>query len=466
MDDLLREAIAPLPDKLRTEAEAIIEDEYALVSEGVDAMMERVGSFRSPTAAVLAGIAVSPLALANFEEVMDERWDSRKNRVLPQYVEEVVVGAGLHAAIYCGVRAQMRKPKPLVLEKRRRVGGIFAVSKSPSFFLNSRNRPGNVGVPGTQAALNVLPGALVQPADLGSDEYQTNWALSFAIRTTLAAYADVRNEIEVEAIEPRRGQSAQVKEWPVRVKVKGVARPVYTKRVIIATGLGDANTFNLPDAKRVMSFPQFMAKMDAPFPLRGMQRVAVIGGGDSGKTAIEALTGMGPAAGWSVASLDWVETIDWYSSDISGDCASYQQQTRNRYKRIGALLNPNAEGKRRVIVRPSPTAISGGFDQAFVDERPYDYVVECIGFSTKLPLDAGFELASYSLGARVVARYAPAIGREGDDDSPPRCLVVGPAAKLSLSTREANAYNSRIPENATSLFRYASRTAAVAASVS
>ena len=57
----------------------------------------------------------------------------------------------------------------------------------PTFYLNSRNRPGNGGLAGDQgASLNYLPGAPIQAANVSMTEFQTNTDMAFVIRLALA----------------------------------------------------------------------------------------------------------------------------------------------------------------------------------------------------------------------------------------------------------------------------------------
>jgi hypothetical protein len=71
---------------------------------------------------------------------------------------EVIIGAGFHAAVYAATRVLSGFPKPLVVERGHRAGGTFAMTDRPTFYLNSRNRPGGGGLAGDQGtSLNYLP---------------------------------------------------------------------------------------------------------------------------------------------------------------------------------------------------------------------------------------------------------------------------------------------------------------------
>lgn len=425
------------------------------MNAGILAMKDRETEFSSPMAALFAGIAVVPQARQHLDDALDAMW-ADASRIRPDEFDEVVIGAGLHAAIYCAVRVSKGFRKPLVIEAGPRVGGAFAVSQGSSFYLNSRNRPGDLGLPGTQGgALNVLPGGVVQPADLSGDEYQRNADLAMSIRATLAMYARVVTERRVTQIGP--GENG--KRHTVLLE-DGTKVPA--NRVIVATGIGDPKADPYRDTfgdkigdRRIITYPEFMRRLDDRFPLRGIKRVAVIGAGDSGKTAIEGLTGLGPANHWSVAGLDWPEYIDWYGVKNAATCESWEQNNRSRYKSIGRVLPRVINGPARVSRMPRANYWSPGFECATVDERTYDLVVRCDGFAQR-PIDGLEDGSKARVGSRTVgATYAPDL------------FAVGPCAGIPVSSaeREASPALADIPENSTSLFRYAGRTAALAASL-
>jgi hypothetical protein len=403
------------------------------MNDGVKAMMARAPEFDSTLAAKLTGVALVPQARAMFDRELDMMWASA---AVPQEAPEIVVGAGLHAAIYCAVRVAEGHPKPLVIEAQPRAGGIFAVSRDSTFYLNSRNRPGNLGIPGRGEALNVLPGAPVQPADLSGDEYQPNSALSFSIRTALAMNARVivgREVVEANSTSVTLADGKTIK----------------TARVIYATGLGEPKGPAEMDGERMMSYPQFLASLDQPFPFQGLKRVAVIGAGDAGKTVIEAMTGQGPSSQMSVASLDFIETIDWYG--VPESCAfraGWKENNRSRYQGIARLLPTDIDGTDARVKPIRRRADSSGvaFEGAYVDGARYDLVVWATGFNSNVDVA---DMAEYRAGGRVVARMKES-----------GVFVVGPAAAIVV-TPEANVPQT-VPENTAAVFRYADRTASLA----
>ena len=165
-------------------------------AQGMRAMMQRESEFPNPLAAKLTGIALDPYGREYADQALDSWWSDEPRRQdtlsATSTSREVVIGSGFHAAVYAATRVLSGYPKPLVLERNQRVGGTFAMTSRPTFYLNSRNRPGTAGLAGDQgASLNYLPGAPIQAANVSMTEYQTNTDMAFVIRLTLAQYAEV-----------------------------------------------------------------------------------------------------------------------------------------------------------------------------------------------------------------------------------------------------------------------------------
>jgi hypothetical protein len=388
----------------------------------------------------LAGTAMVPAAREHLDAALDARW---ARAGLPRSgVAELVVGGGLHAAIYCAVRAAKGALPPLVVEARERVGGAMAYGARSGFYLNSRNRPGSLSYPGFAGALNVLPAAPLQPSDISGDEYQRSVDLAFVIRATLGMTASVCSGMRVVSV--LRNTGLGKRRWRATFSD---GRHVDADRVILASGIGEPVPIQ---EGALIDFPGLMRLMDEPFPLRGLRRVAVVGAGDSGKTAVESLAGQGPSTGWSPASLDWYGVPDGQTTR-----GGWEDCNRSRYKGIGALL-PRGGGDAS-LVRPligRAGTIGAGFNMAFVNDRPYDLVIDCRGFSP-VPLSLPGEASPYAVGGRIVGAR---IGASYNG-----LFAVGPGYALALSDYEQADFGAT-PESSTALFRYAERTAAAAAS--
>ncbi|AXH93594.1 hypothetical protein ACFWDZ_08410 [Micromonospora aurantiaca] len=422
-------------------------------AEGMRAMTQRESEFPSPWQAKLTGIALDPYGRDFADQVLDAYWsdEPRQQDTLSSsgIDREVIIGSGFHAATYAAVRVLSGYPKPLVLERNERVGGAFAMTARPTFYLNSRNRSGSAGLAGDQgASLNYLPGAPIQAANVSMVEYQTNTDMAFVIRLALAQFADVVTNAKILSV-ARDGTGVQIE-----IEDRD---PLPAGRVIDARGLGDPDDEDVANGSTILTFPHFMQRMARMWPLRGVHRVAVVGGGDSAKCAVESCLGIAPQPFMAAAALDRVDRIDWYSDDLPTTCDQWQEDIRGRYQAIGRYLRPDGFGVRRLNVlgrRARPVALPGA---ALIDGRTYDLVVVCTG-NRETVID-GLDLGSFdeytTTDGNVVAREhynLPA-------------FRVGPHARLPFSQRERVDGVADIAANAVSIFRTATKTAALAATL-
>lgn len=421
-------------------------------ASAIKPIMERAGSFGSIQQAQLAGIAAVPAAREMLMGRIQSLWWSAPP---PDELPEIVIGAGLHAAVYCAARYAATGQRPVVLERSTWPGGAFAMSKKPAFYLNSRNRPGMIGLPGRGEALNYLPGAILQPAELSLAEFQDNTELAYCIRLMLAEYANVHigRAVRSAGASPRNGNYTQ------RLQLED-GRKLWARRVIDARGLGDAS---LPagvkaDGQRLLTFGQFMAAMDTSFPMAGMRRVAVIGDGDSAKCAIETLAGQGPPPQLSCAALDYVPEIDWYAPDLPADCRQWRATQRGRYQLIASLLRRASFGpdarvpvRARVSVINERGEVTPSMDSVIVNGRSYDHVI----------MATGYQLPRLGIGEYRAVGSSPVIARVSTLGAA-SVYAIGPAAGMGFTQAERDAGLARVAENQVAMFRLANRTAALA----
>ncbi|MEV0269823.1 hypothetical protein AB0H43_13680 [Hamadaea sp. NPDC050747] len=417
------------------------------------AVTSRVAEFASPTQARLAALAQDPDARTIADQFIDSWWSDaqRQQRTLDRAdIGEVIIGAGFHAAVYAAVRVRAGNPKPLVLEASGRTGGTFAMTERPVFHLNSHTRPGLAGPAGdADANLNYLPGAPIQTDHLPSaGEYQTNTDMALVIRLALAQYADVVTNASVSSVGgDDDGVLVETEDGPA----------VLAQRVIDARGIGDPVSAKLTNGTTITTFGQFMARMATIWPLRGIRRAAVIGGGDSGKCAVEALLELGPQPFVSAAGLDHVNRIDWYAADLPATCEQWQIQMRGRYQAIGHFLRLGSRGGQRLTViarRANPVAVPDG---ALVDGRMYDLVVLCVG-NTETTID-GLEFDAFG---EYTINDGTSIARKHVDQP---VFRVGPHARLPFNYQERQDGVADLPGNAVSMFRTSGKTAALAATL-
>lgn len=438
--------------------------------------MGAMDGFTSPAAAIFAGVALSEEGRRYIDDALDREWKRNAARI-PAAVDEAIIGSGPHAAIYAATRVASGRSRPWVVERNDRAGGVFAVSRGPSFFLNSRNRPGELAPPGVAGgALNVLPGSPIQPVDLGGQEYQTNDQLAFAIRISLALNANVATGIEVDNLDYT--YDGEVARNRLEVNANDFTLSFRAERAILATGLGrerrDASQgpTALLRSDRVLTYAQFMAKLDAPAPLKDIGRVAVIGGGDGGKTVIEALIGQGPRSELMLPALGRPQSIDWYGPSRTNEFgdevaieyrSTWEECNRSRYRGIGRALPRNPEDDTYLVRIRAARANSAveGFNQVFIEGRPYDTVIDASGYEpANRSADRLTELRlgiprAFTYGGRIIGRRI-----EGYST-----YTAGPAGSLVLEDYERQQLPVDVPQNTVALFRYADRTATLAAQV-
>ena len=422
-------------------------------AEGMRAMMQRQSEFASPLAAKLTGIVLDPYGREVADQVLDASWSDEPRQLdalaSASIDREVIIGSGFHAAVYAAVRVLSGYPKPLVLERNDRAGGAFAMTARPTFYLNSRNRPGSAGLAGDQSAsLNYLPGAPIQAANISMLEYQTNADMALVIRLALAQYAQVVTNTTVLSVTGDR--------TGVQIEIAN-RDPLPAGRVIDARGLGDPGDRDVANGVTILTFPQFMQRMAGVWPLRGVRRVAVLGGGDSGKCAVESLLGIAPQPPMAAAALDSVDRIDLYADDLPTTCDGWQQLIRGRYQAIGRYLRPDRLGMRRLAVvgrRARPVALPG---TVLVEGRTYDLVIACTG-NRETPID-GLNVSDFY---EYTAADADAVAREHYDLP---AFRVGPHASLPFTVREQEDGIADIRANAVSMWRTATKTATLAATL-
>jgi hypothetical protein len=417
-------------------------------SAGLRAMMQRESEFTSPVQAQLTGIALDPQGREIADQVLDAYWsdETRQDDVLRSGGpgREVIIGSGFHAAVYAATRVASGYPKPLVLERGERVGGTFAMTTRPTFYLNSRNRAGNAGLAGDQtAALNYLPGAPIQAANVSMVEYQPNTDMALVIRLALAQFADVVTQATALSV---------ARDGAVEIEIQD-RDALLAGRIIDARGMGDPVDQDVANGTTILTFPQFTTRMASMWPLRGVRRAAVIGGGDSGKCTVESFLGIAPQPFMAAAALDSLERVDWYAEDLPTTCDEWRQQIRGRYLAIGRYLRP---GRLLTVLnrRARPVALPGA---VLIDGRTYDLVVMCTG--NRETEVSGLDFGSFdefsSTDGNVVARQhfnLPA-------------FRVGPHARLGFTPREREDGVADIAQNLVAMFRTANKTAALAATL-
>lgn len=427
---------------------------------------------------VLAAIAANPRSRALFDVAMDRSVTADSNflkkrlKESPRFTPEVIIGSGVHAAVYASTKVFAGGSPPLVIERRERPGGAFALARRAVFSLNSRNRPENLNErrrPGTPGPLNSEVGGLLQPSDISAQEYQTQADQAFVTRVNLIMNARLLVNTKITEIRRSNGEGRYM------IFLSGLSR-IFTNRIIIASGVGEPTIgFNVRgDCPGLMSFDEFVEEVGDPnnlFPLRGYRNVAVVGANDSGKVAIEYLLGQAGDQALSVASLDTVERINWIGQERVFK-EEYEEANRSRYKGIGRFMprEGNSGYYFRVLPQPGKAILAtpegdgtrlrwrrpGGFEQSKV----FDHVIVCTGFADQMDT----LLEGLTLNEESVESGGKIVGRKLVDE---QVYKVGPAAKLAvgdIERRDVPVFE-KLPDNSVAVFRYSELTASLARSI-
>jgi len=364
----------------------------------------------------LAGIAAEPAAYRRFDDRLSELFRNQSNFCYPpdgSFVPEVVIGSGFHAAVICGMRQDMGFPKPLVLEASTEVGGAMAVTRNPSFFLNSEVTAGLPGAPWDQAAnnLNWLPGGPVQASQITGREIPDNTVMRFIIRAALILHARVITRARVSSVRPRTDGTMNLN--------LANGRTITARRVFDARGMGSEKRGVSPGS-RILSWTQAMQQMDRDEPFEGMRRIAVIGDGKSALCAVEAAFGIGPDVTFrSHAGGGVAERVDLYAPGLPSQREFWGDAVPSRYLRIGSHLptgvRDDEDGEPKPLrgnglyhdltVRRGKGFATPAPGGALVNGRFYDCAIVCIGHDTPPDLVAGltFPYDQFAAGGRVVA---------------------------------------------------------------
>lgn len=444
---------------------------------GMQMVMERKDEFPSMAQAQLTGIALDPDARELAEMELNKLFSSRPFYYAPASARELVIGGGPHAAAYTAIRVLAGFDAPVVVERNATLGGAFSIpatkfpgmqnSSPPVFFLNSRNRRGMPGLSGdSEAQLNYLPGAPIQPSAISNAEYQTNADMAFITRLTFAQY-NARKTFANCAVQQVEKRDSDFRVTLFASDAGPFERPqtIRVTRIIDARGLGDPKDEEYLNGTTILSFPQFMQRMTKPWPLRGLRNVAVIGVGDSGKCAVEAFLGIAPQSFMSPVELDSVNRVDWYG-DIETTYETYCANNRGRYRAIGRYLRPDRTGSRKLFVYRGtvfPEALPNG--PVIINGRSYDLVVMATGNRVKaIPgLDAGGSnwFVCNSKGDRSNNN---SVARLNYYDDPPFARYrIGPLADIPFTSLEFDAGVANVENNKVAMFRLLPRTAQLAA---
>jgi hypothetical protein len=349
------------------------------------------------------------------------------------YIPEAIIGTGPHASIYARTREQFAPERQIVaFEERNRSGGQFAEYQYNVFSLNSRNRPElpeEKHRPGKQNALNTFgPHSVVHPADLSHKTYQGQTVIADSARINMFFAGTAFTGIELVSIKPvstneNDGLLVEVVDRDPQSPSFEAIETVRIGRLIIAGGLGyertgfadddDITQSILDESKfessvgvlpRVASFTEFTKYLGSeinPYPLKGIKKVVVSGGGDSAYVTIGMILGYEFELGLTSAQLDRVEEVIWIGQDIPSK-ERFIECNRARYHQIGLEFPREAfenyyhrikpvSGRSERLLEPTTDPEKKRDRKQIVvstkegEKYTGDLVVYCHGFTDRLP---------------------------------------------------------------------------------
>lgn len=302
------------------------------------------------------------------------------------YAPVIVIGSGPQAASFVNELARTDPSKQvLVVDGSSRLAGGNFAELGKMFSLNSREGvdEGNRPLPGTDETLNKVI-SQVTPSDLGGQRW--NPADSVAIASAVGVYASGANtlldETVLSVVDGEQGGVGKAQSWAGRYRVVFESgREAYTDHVVFGAGLGeeklpfkDEASLALATAERAKvnvgrpnEVPQVLTTSDAfrlaqaavspRDPYRGKENVTlVVGAGDSARTFIELMQGLGPQSAYTGEAKDdtaqrgGVGPMVWLTGKSGFDsCEEYLAESRPRYAQLSvALKSPDEQSKPRV----------------------------------------------------------------------------------------------------------------------
>jgi hypothetical protein len=350
---------------------------------------------------------------------------------------EVIIGGGVHAAVYAATRVAIGMPPPVVLEANLSFGGVF--SRLKPFTLNSANEaslrsiesgPTRIPALSDTESINYLPNCPYQIPENG--EYPTSNAVAEVIAQNIRTVAN--GYVDAPAYVATDGYLCRDRELAMPI-------PGTPKRVIVATGLAMTKTYESNNAVNAEEF------LRMPY-LSGNQNVAIVGGGDTACICVERLLGMNP----NDYGIQKPRNIDWYG----GYTLPVTKKTwaRDYHARYIALARHLPQNGTTGVIRP--VGASGTIETAgnlvMVNNRPYDFVIDATGYKPVTSV-APYALALYNGGGRALARW--------DRDYSGKVFRVGPGVLGDYTP--ITPFPSRFPAARDAIFRLAPLTAALAA---
>jgi hypothetical protein len=422
----------------------------------------------------IAGIMNHPETRLAFMNAIDETAQAESKALKEQArtqgglnVDIVIVGAGVHGSV---TAARLRAENPglsvLAVDKNDHIGGQFrGYGKRPTFRINSRahraQSDNSVALPGGNGNLNPLGEmAIIQLPDITTETYPTNIDMGDAVAINQFFSAPAILGVEVKA---REQQEDATEKLTIYDKDSGEEYEITAQTVLTLTGAGERErSENNTNVWTVEDLLSHFGNSGTPFPMEAFigKSIAVKGGGDSGRIAVELLSRLAPkeAYGNSIAQLGGPESLTWYGVNFESR-EEFCDKNRPRYQQIRDFIANNderLEGAR--LVRPRKARITevsevDGGALKVADEtdriRYFDIVIDASNLSNKAYEIKGFTGNVISEEVALDGIGMATIGRRFENSN---VYVGGPAAQTQLTLNERRTFSDAIRENTVALW--------------
>lgn len=477
----LREAFASAPEHnvTRQVARAFVERRRTF-REGVQAPGERHRQLTPFIASIMSDPDARKTLLAAIQETTTAESDQIKqaaSRAMEERrskpyidVDVLTVGAGLAGAAFnARLREIMPNAKILGVDRRTQLGGQFASYGSrATFAINSRDFRAQTrdaqALPGQNANLNSLGVyAPVQLSDFSNETYPggARWGDTATINHFLSAPSVLGTELTYFNDDP----SYPWVSGALLDLASGDLLNFRASQVRLAPGLGERPTYFNPNTLTAEQVLSHFADESNLFPMDRFKDkvIAIKGGGDTGRIIAELLTWLGPkeAYGKSSVQMGGPRGIRWFGVDF-GNSEEFCDKNRARYRGLASyiaeqtatpangMIVPNKGRVQNTLFSPRDSINSDDKLRIVSDSGTFeaDILVDCStlppALSSLLAPAGGIEFAPIINDPDKFEDFAISRKLSG------RVAVIGAGAKLPLTQRELNTYNSGINENTAS----------------
>lgn len=396
-----------------------------------------------------------------------------------------VLGTGVQSAVFSSeLRGLNPDARIICADRQPQLGGQFRqYGKRPVFKINSRAHRQEsqvTALPGRDGNLNTMgKRAVIQVTDFANDTYPSNVEVGDA--AAINGFMSAESMLETEVTSFNKNETGD--DWTVTLKdlSTGSVYKVVAKDVVAPIGLGSRES-RFGSDERIMTaetlFKIFGDNKNS-FPMEQFRnkRIAIIGGGDTGRVVAELFTRLAPkeAYGRSSVQLGSPKSIDWFGVNFMNRSQFCAADTRPRYQQLASfiykdeLFNRSAGGLTIIPKTAKVTRVDKFYDDKLAvitgdmtrSDQLYDYVIDATNLSNNKFLKG---LEEQFGKPRTTTRPQSSLSEflEIAKEYADHLFVTGPGAALNLSQDEKSTFNSGIKENTAAIWANTPRSVQLA----